>query len=285
MAEPQDPNSAPAMTPTSGPTAAPTAHQSSDPKVKLVDNENILAFMATEYENSLVFTLERGDHLEALRRVDSLYRHPRPYLNVPETLSPISSMLLFCHFQMYMTFTNYMRCHLTYALVGVRKAIDAALTAYVLIEHPGRMPDYKAMHNNFRYIKKYVHRLHTADPAVYPIADVLLKTHETCSQYGAHVDVETLSLMTERIKTEQGWVEQFKYFNVLSEVETQVLLVDSMFTFVEILRIFAPFIRQYTRPEVDFDKWTQALDSVRDYVLNALARTHQRYDAANPQAA
>lgn len=96
---------------------------------------NLLNFLAAEHENELVSTHKHVRDLDVLAKFEGLYQAPVGHLDIPDPQRPIAKLYLFVHYHLYSTVANLMRMHVSEALSCERKAIDAALSAYEMLEH------------------------------------------------------------------------------------------------------------------------------------------------------
>lgn len=118
--------------------------------------DNIFGFIAEEEENLLVSTYHGKTHLHALEEVDSIIRSPVDKLVVPKEMAAVAQLYLFIHYHLYSTFTNFMRLHLAEAMTAQRKAIDAALSAYKIIDDPSTANAYENREWEFQNIKTHI---------------------------------------------------------------------------------------------------------------------------------
>uniref|UniRef100_C5CUY0 Uncharacterized protein n=1 Tax=Variovorax paradoxus (strain S110) TaxID=543728 RepID=C5CUY0_VARPS len=239
--------------------------------------DNIFSFMAAEDENAHVSTYKNVQHLHALEKVDSIVRSPVPKLHVPKEMSSVARLYLFIHYQLYSTFANLMRLHLAEAMAAQRKAIDAALSAYKIVDDPATVNNYENREWEFQNIKTHIVKVRKGDPAKYPLADELIKTHEVASEYGAHADVSTFVLRTanEPIEGSADQMRQlFLYFQAPeSEAQCNLMYVDALSNFLTITRIFDPFFKQYTK-DWDVEGWINHRDAHDGWIRKELGRVH-----------
>ncbi len=83
-----------------------------------------------------------------------------------------------------------MRCHNAEGLASTRKAIDATLSAYLMILDPSTINKYKARAKLFQYIKAHMEKVREKDNTKFPLAVELIEFHNLCSQYGSHADID-----------------------------------------------------------------------------------------------
>ena len=123
---------------------------------------NLLEFIGAEQTNLLVtMTKCHRDIVDIFPHLDGAYQAPLGYMDVnikDEYRNTVLSLYLFTHYHLYFSTVSHLRCHLSDSLGSTRKAIDATLTAYRLIEEPDTLSQYHERHWSYQNIKSYVVR-------------------------------------------------------------------------------------------------------------------------------
>lgn len=112
-----------------------------------VPQTNLLEFIGAEQTNLLVMMTKC--HVEIAKifpHLDGAYQAPIGFIDVnikDEHKKTILSLYLFTHYHLYFSTVCLLRCHISDSFGSTRKAIDATLTAYQLIEEPDTLPLYQ----------------------------------------------------------------------------------------------------------------------------------------------
>lgn len=244
---------------------------------------SLLDFMGAEHTNELVSVHKFGAHLEILQHIDGLLRAPVSDIDVPANLHAVAQLYLFMHYNLYASVANLMRLHVGEALGCQRRAIDATLSAYEMIENPTSAPEYETGAYKFKFIQRFISKARNKDTTRYPLAVELLKTWEQCSAFGAHADAQSFGLRMKKVK--MAGVENkhklfFLYFEQpQTEDESHFFFTDTLVNFLNMARVFAPFVQQYA-PGFAFNAWSQKLDQ-----LDTTCRAHWKELADKMEAA
>jgi hypothetical protein len=158
--------------------------------MKILD-EDFLDYLGMEERNFLASMVNFRHEFDLFYNVDQIYREPLFRLTVTEDEALVPQLYLFVHFHLYFSVSCVLRSHLSEALSSTRKAIDAALTAYVLILKPDQATAYVNRDKYFQFIKGNVQNEVKADNSAYPLAPELLKIHDACSEFGSHADISS----------------------------------------------------------------------------------------------
>lgn len=138
--------------------------------------------------------------------------------------SVVSGLFLASYSQLYFSLACYLRAHPAEALMSCRKAIDATLSAYYMMEKPGSGKDYLAGRSPFRSIKREIKSIRKKDPDKFPLAGALIELHEMCSML-AHADFEALAPHLKVTQANQSELVQFSLFHQwISDNETRFFL-------------------------------------------------------------
>ncbi|GAG90838.1 unnamed protein product, partial [marine sediment metagenome] len=103
----------------------------------------------------------------------------------------ICNLYMFVQYHYYFTFVTFLRQHLSESMFSLRKAIDAALTAYYIIEEPNEVYNYLEKDDKFKFIKNTIKKIRSDDPSKFVLAKDLIVYHEECSEYGSHADISS----------------------------------------------------------------------------------------------
>ncbi|MCF8043184.1 MAG: hypothetical protein K9K65_16910 [Desulfarculaceae bacterium] len=152
---------------------------------------NFLEYLGTEEQNMLTSLINFKADFDLFYELDGIYQAPISSFLGTEGEELVPTLYLFVHFHLYFTTSCLLRSHLSEALVSLRKAIDAGLTAYAILLDPGKAEAYVNRDKFFLHIKANVQTAITKDAAAYPLAQNLIQIHDMCSQYGSHSDVDS----------------------------------------------------------------------------------------------
>src|SRR5205814_6458438 len=115
------------------------------------------------------------------RTLDGAYQAPIEFTDIAAAdkhKEAVLTLYLFVHYHLYFSTACLLRCHLSESLASTRKAIDATLTAYRLIEFPDTLAQYKERHRHYQNIKGHIDRVRRGDASKYPLAEQLIRLHE-----------------------------------------------------------------------------------------------------------
>ena len=100
----------------------------------------IFGYLACEHENEKVSAVLHKPLIDQFRIVDHMIRACLNVLRLDTHQAVMTIQLYnFVHYQLFASFTNLMRLHLSEALSCERKAIDASFTAYEILLNPASL--------------------------------------------------------------------------------------------------------------------------------------------------
>ena len=175
---------------------------------------DFLEFLSIEERNLLASMCNMRPEFDLFFNLDAVYKEPLIRLKPPAEDVVIPQLYYFVHYHLFTTVACLLRVHLAEGLASARKAIDGALTAYRLIEHPEETESYLNGEKLFINIKATTKRALKDDPNSYPLASGLVGLHELFSQFGSHSDFSGFAHRTQIIRDEKGNVQVlFDYFH------------------------------------------------------------------------
>jgi len=161
-------------------------------------------------------------------------------------------LYLYTHSQMYFSVASYLRCHSKEAFSSTRSAIDAALSAYRVIEEPGSEENYLEGNKEFVFIKQTIKKALVKNSKSYPLAGSLIEFHEFCSKYGSHADLTSVVIGTQILESiEKKELLQHYFDRRPRKVDGQYFLIVILTVYLKILEIFLLFFRQRNTVVVD----------------------------------
>ena len=186
----------------------------------------------------------------------------------------VPQLYLFVHFHLYFSVTCVLRSHLSEALSSTRKAIDAALSAYVLILDPDKTTSYLERDKYFRAIKANIQRRLEKDESSFPLARELLNIHGACSEFGSHADVSSFFHRLQITDLDEKNSEiLFHYFQFPSNLD------GYSFYFLVILQAFFLVFRIF---KLFFDKQLEIVDPVWEGRIAELGPTLENLRCCSP---
>jgi|ERR1035438_9395614 hypothetical protein len=231
-----------------------------------VPQTNLVEFIGKEENNLLASMITcHTDIVIAFAKLDGIFQGPIPYLNInakDECTKTILTMYLLTHYQLYFSTVCLLRCHLSESLASTRKAIDAALTAYRLIEEPETLDLYLDRHRSYQGIKGYIDRARKKDDTRFPLSKPLIHFHEVCSEFGSHVDVSSLlhRLIQNAFDEKGKGLFRLNMFQTPdTEQEMRRYMVETFLAFGSMLKVFSSFVGDLAKG-LQQDEWAKAID-------------------------
>lgn len=242
-----------------------------------VKESNFFDYLGTEEHNLLASIANFKEEFNLFADLDRIYRKPLKRLDVnPNQESLIANLYLLTHFHLYFSVSCLLRSHLSECLASLRKAIDAALTAYEIILKPDTAKSYidklHPDHKRFRFIKSYIQTRVDKDQFKYPLAHGLIKIHTACSKFGSHADIDSFFHRLERreIPDQPGEELLLHYFQFPRQLEEyRGYFVLTLLAFLSLFRIFKVFFDEKLRIfdlewELTIEKLDTRLKKLRD---------------------
>lgn len=227
--------------------------------------ETFLDYLGVEEQNLLTSFVNFRQEFGLFDRIDYIYRQPLLRLKVSEDESIVPLLCLFVHTHLYFSISCILRSHLSEALSATRKAIDAGLTAYVLILNPDQAERYVNRDKYFQFVKGNMEKEIKNDHSLYPLAHSLLNIHGLCSQFGSHAD---FSSFFHRLETKPRLDNESEvlvgYFQFPSNTENyRFYYLTVLQAFFLIFQIFKTF----------FDKKLRIIDPDWEHAIGQLELT------------
>src|SRR6266705_5676497 len=151
-------------------------------------------YLGAEEQNLLASILNFRTEFDLFGQLDDILQSPIPRLRIPdedEVGLLVGQLYLFVHFHLYFSVGCLLRSHLSESFSSTRKAIDASLTAYKVILVPETARRYIERDRYFQFIKASLQNEIKKNSSKYPLAHVLIKLHDSCSEYGSHADISS----------------------------------------------------------------------------------------------
>ncbi len=207
---------------------------------------NFLEMVTSEEYNLMTSLVNYPKELSYLNRMERIYEEYLDLINKiklnPDNEEPIIlNLYMYVQYHYYFTFVTFLRQHISDSMFSLRKAIDAALTVYLIIEEPKEVYNYLEKDNKFKYIKNTIKTIRSKDPNKFPLAKDLILYHEECSEYGSHADI---SSFVHRLDFEENSADgtrklNFGYFQIFKDKnEFTFRYVALLMAFLIILKIF-----------------------------------------------
>lgn len=222
-----------------------------------IQDSNFLEYIGVEEQNFLTSMANFREEFDVFAALDEIYRSPLKRLEVKPSESVVCQLYLFVHFHLYFSVSCIMRAHLSEALSSLRKAIDAAFTAYEIILNPESVESYidktKPENKRFQYIKSTIKEAIEKDASAYPLTHELVKLHEACSEFGSHADINSFvhRLEIKDIPGESKDQLLVHYFQLpKNKYEYRFYFIVVLLSFWHIFKIFKVF----------FDKTLKVID-------------------------
>lgn len=235
----------------------------------------IFGYLACEHENEMVSAELHKPLIDQFRIVDHMIRACLTGLRLDSNEAVMTVQLYhFVHYQLFASFTNLMRLHLSEALSCERKAIDASFTAYEILLNPVSLVDYQNRERRFQNIKNTIQKARKNDSGKYPLAETLLTAHDLGSRFGSHADISTFIFRTadHPFQNKPGAVRQtYSYFQKPDTMEEANLnFLCRLHHFLLMTKIFDPFTEKYSN--LNFAAWRKD----RDYKCDIFQREIDR---------
>jgi len=214
-----------------------------DSKISEIESANFLEYISLEEYNFLTSILRLEKEFALFTEIDLIYKE---YIKIIKSLkikpnheSVIWSLLYFVHFNFYFSIACLMRGYCVEAFGSVRRAIDAGLSAYLIIEDNSSVTDYINSEKRFVYIKNTLQKERDRDSFKFPLAEGLIELHENCSAYASHADIKSF---IHRIVIEKDKLG-FNYFSIPEdENDFKLYFIVCLMSYYYLFRIFKVFI-------------------------------------------
>jgi hypothetical protein len=224
---------------------------------------NFIEYLSREEHNLLSSFVNFREEFDLFYNLDKIYQEPLRMLVVSEDNLVVPQLYLFVHFHLYFSVSCMLRAHLSECLSSIRKAIDASLSAYKIILEPQCATQYLNRDKLFQYIKSHLQGERNKNSSKYPLANILIKIHDDCSEYGSHADINSFFHRLE-IKNvpgtnkEQLLVHYFQFPRQTEEYKFYfVVTLEAFFLMFMIFKLFFNANHEIIDP-----KWEQVIKTI-----------------------
>lgn len=204
---------------------------------------NFLEFLSEEEHNLLASMCNMREEFDLFFNLDQIYKEPLVRLKPPLDDIVIPQLYFFAHYHLFISVASLLRVHLAEALSSTRKAIDGALTAYELIEHPEKTADYLNGDRHFANIKSALKKCLAENEESYPLANGLINYHELFSKFGSHADFSGFAHRLKVDRNENGdTTVQFNYFHKPEKaIEFRYYFLCVLYSYYQMFLIFRKY--------------------------------------------
>lgn len=242
---------------------------------------DFLEYLGAETGNLLVSLNNHRVEFEMFSRVDHLYRTALgagPFSSEDDLIIP--QLFLLVHYQYWHSAATFLRCHLSDALASMRKAIEAGLTAYRIIEDRPSQIQYVKRDKSFLSHKRYFNKVWKTDPDAYPLARPLLNHWDACSQYGSHADVDTFFYRVDLPDADSPMLRLHYFQHSKNRWEFGWHFLMLVYTFVIILKVFEKYLvhEKALLPE----GWAKSIPEVGKNVEDLIEEAKRRAKSEKP---
>lgn len=234
-------------------------------------------YLGAEEQNLLASILNFRTELDLLGQLDDIFQSPIPRLRIPEEDEAgllVGQLYLFVHFHLYFSVSCLLRSHLSESFSSTRKAIDASLTAYKIILEPETARRYIERDRYFQSIKSRLQNEIEKDSFKYPLAHILIKLHDSCSEYGSHADISSFvhRIEMKELPGANADLLQVHYFQFpRNSTEYKFYFVLTLQVFLQTFRIFKAFFNE--RLKIIDPGWEASIEKLNTH-LEQLRQQH-----------
>jgi hypothetical protein len=238
---------------------------------KNTNSVNFLEFVGFEETNFLVSLQNMRQEFDAFSHLDGLFQAAIQHAKVPPNRAIVMQLLLFVHYHLFFSTATLLRCHLSEAFASARSAVDAALTAYRIIEGHGTQEEYVEGAKTFRHTPNYIREARKKDPSLFPLAGHLLKVHGEFSRSASHADFAVFMHRLE-IKSSEREMIQLGYFQFpKTSPEAKFYFLALLHTFTVMASVFEEFLVHEVKAVPQ--EWAQELRRFGISIENWRAKT------------
>lgn len=186
---------------------------------------NILEFISFEHNNELVSIANLKGELGFLQEFDEIYQDTKDAFPVDRNNDVhlmVGVMFLQAHSEFYIGMSQFLKSHLSKAFLSLRIAIDASFNVYYFTKNPKDTREFldensPLQQKIFWRIKDYISK----NPKQYPLAQNLIKIHESASNFAAHSSLQSIVYKYQHIVDAEGKKEEVKlnYFDGLDTAD------------------------------------------------------------------
>lgn len=237
---------------------------------------NFFEFLGGQETNLLVLLHNHKNEFDYFSRLDKLFEIAvRPKGTLSGVDSFPFSLFLYIHYHLYFSLSCFLRGHIHDAFFSARKAIDATLYSFLILENPDKkeaqVRKFIEMDKEFKNARftvqnkienNEISKLHLC----YPYLENLCNNHKTFSSFSAHVDLNALVYHWE--KTDDG--NKMKYFQLpKTKEEISYWYLSLLHVFSQTCPIFFGFLSE--NGKVD-QKWFNQLVSLTNDIEGEKAK-------------
>ncbi len=240
------------------------------------EHTSFLDYLSKEEHNLLTSIVNLRLDIDVFSMLDNIYKTPLKNIEASDSEAVIPSLYLFVHFHYYFSVSCILRAHVTEGLASLRKAIDASLTAYKILEEPESEESYLNREWLFQNIKTHIKKAREKDSSLFPLSESLIPMHETCSEYGSHADFSALEHRIDVYDIEDTNKRKliFKYFDYPEDSNLyHCIFVDILLCFHTMLIIFQPFMASRLREKQE--QWGLDLEKIGEALTNEKLSCHK----------
>ena len=245
-------------------------------------------YLGAEEQNLLASVLNFRTELDLFGQLDDIFQSPIARLRIPEEDEAgllVGQLYLFVHFHLYFSVSCLLRSHLSESFSSTRKAIDASLTAYKIILEPETASRYIQRDRYFQFIKASLQNEIKKNSSKYPLAHILIKLHDSCSEYGSHADISSFVHRIEmnELPGANADLLQVHYFQFPRDsTEYKFYFVLTLQAFLQAFRIFKAFFNK--RLKIIDPGWEASIGKL-NALLEQLRQQHYAAIDASQKAA
>ena len=247
-----------------------------------IDEINFLEYLSKEEQNLLTSFNNFRNEFDLFYNIDRIYQEPLRRLVVSEDEAIIPQLYLYVHFHLYFSISTLLRSHLSECLASMRKAIDAALSAYKIILEPDYSEKYINRDKYFLFIKRNIQNEIKKDSSKYPLAHDLLKLHDANSEYGSHADISSFFHRFEIRKLQEINQDQFllHYFQFpRNQEEYRFYYIVTLQAFYLMFLIFKLFLDK--KLKIIDQRWESTIASLGPTLDKLRKETYSKF-GGNP---
>lgn len=226
------------------------------------DKSDFINYLGRQEHNLLVSLIELDDAFRVFKILDEIVRGALDKVDIPEPDEVIGTLFVFVHSQYYFAVSALLRGNISEALNSTRRAIDATLSTYKIIDDPSEAENYKSRGGTFKNIKRDIKTERQSDTKKYPLAELLIQMHEYCSKMASHADYAGIEPRLESRAMGAGKREQlYNYFDHPKDhAAYDRLFMDVLAVFYQMFAVFKEFlVDNFTG---DADEWIKRFDTV-----------------------
>jgi hypothetical protein len=225
-----------------------------------IDRIDILRFLGVDEQNVLVSVCNLRQEINVIETVNELFYKAVPANAVPRTSALVLQLMLFAHTNLLSATSMIFRCRIEEAFSCTRVAIEAALHAYRIIEVGASPEEYVRNERHGEGNVRYLRALHKKDPSAHATIEHLLLSWGFCSAFGSHADYRVIKDRSVLVERPEGIAVLMRFNNTQPISVQQFLLLTTALTFIDILGVFSPHLRNTVKCVDDgWERWRTGL--------------------------